>query len=120
MSPEISFVNRLENGTRIELGNKYSYNVSYGNNNTCRGQFSIEVADKANPDKFKIKTVVIGMFEIKNDIPKEKIHVETYKELFPYVRALISTVTTNTGIPPVIIPAIDIEGQSIYKFEKNN
>ena len=53
------------------------------------------------------------------EVKKELIHVETYKELFPYARAMISSLTVNAGIPPVIIPNFDIESQCIYKFGKN-
>lgn len=116
---QINFVNKLENGTKIEIGNKYSYNVSYAPNNICKGEFTLEVADKKDPEKFGIKVVVVGIFEFKEGLEKEKIHVKTFKELFPYARALITTVTSNAGIPPIIVPAIDIESQSIYRFEKN-
>ncbi len=116
---ELHFVANVENGKRIELGNKFSYNVNYSANNTCKAEFSIEVSDKEAPDKFRIKAVCIGIFEYKAGTKKEQVHIETYKELFPYARALITTVTANAGIPPIIIPGIDIESQSIYKFERN-
>jgi preprotein translocase subunit SecB len=115
---EITFVNKLESGTRVELANKYSYNVGYSNNNTCKGEFSIEVADKTNEEKFNVKVVIAGIFTFSPDMQKERIHVESFKMLFPYARALITTITANAGIPPIIIPTIDIESQSIYKFEK--
>lgn len=116
---EIEFVNKHENGTRIEFENKYSYNVKYSANNTCVGEFTVEVNDKANKDKFHIKAVVLGVFTYNPEAKKEIIHVESYKELFPYVRTMISTLTVNAGIPPVILPNFDIESQSIYKFGKN-
>lgn len=116
---EIDFVNKHENGTRIEFENKYSYNVKYSTNNTCIGEFTVEVNDKADKDKFHIKAVVLGIFTYNPECKKEIIHVETYKELFPYVRTMISSLTVNAGIPPVIIPNFDIESQSIYRFEKN-
>lgn len=116
---EIDFVNKHENGTRIEFENKYSYNVKYSANNTCVGEFTVEVNDKANKDKFHIKAVVLGVFTYNPEAKKEVIHVETYKELFPYVRTMISSLTVNAGIPPVILPSLDIESQSIYKFGKN-
>ena len=116
---EIEFVNKQENGTRIEFENKYSYNVKYSPNNTCIGEFTVEINDKANKDKFHIKAVVLGIFTYNPESQKEIIHVETYKELFPYVRAMISSLTVNAGIPPVIIPNFDIESQNIYRFEKN-
>ena len=116
---ELQFVNKLENGTRVELGNKYNYSVNYSNGNVCRGEFSIEVADKEDPSRFGIRAVVVGIFEFDPQMEKERVHVQSFKELFPYVRALITTVTANCGIPPVTIPPIDIEGQEIYRFEKN-
>ncbi len=116
---EIDFVNKHENGTRIEFENKYSYNVKYSSNNTCVGEFTVEVNDKENKDKFHIKAVVLGVFIYNPEAKKEIIHIESFKELFPYVRTMISSLTVNAGIPPVMIPNFDIESQSIYKFGKN-
>lgn len=117
---ELQFVSKLENGTRVELGNSYSYNVSYAPNHTCRGEFSIKVEDKANPDKFGVKLVMVGFFEFSDGVEKERVHVLSFKELFPYARAIVTTVTANSGIAPMILPPIDIESQDIYRFEKNN
>lgn len=117
---EIRFVSKLENGTRVELGNRYSYNVSYAANNTCRGTFNITVEDKEKPDKFGITLVIDGFFEFTEGMEKEKVHVQSFKELFPYARAIVSTVTANSGIAPLILPPIDIESQDIYRFEKNS
>lgn len=116
---EIEFVNKHDNGTRIEFENKYSYNVKYSPNNTCIGEFTVEVNDKTNKEKFHIKAVVLGIFTYNPETKKEIIHVESFKELFPYVRSMISSLTVNAGIPPVILPSFDIESQSIYKFGKN-
>ena len=116
---ELQFVNKLENGTRVELGNKYNYSVNYSNGNVCRGEFSIEVADKEDSSRFGIRAVMVGIFEFDPGQEKERIHVQSFRELFPYVRALITTVTANCGIPPITVPSIDIEGQEIYRFEKN-
>ena len=115
----IDFVNKHDNGTRIEFENKYSYNVKYATNNTCVGEFMVEVNDKENKDKFHIKAVVLGVFTYNPEAKKEIIHIESFKELFPFVRSMISSLTVNAGIPPVIIPNFDIESQSIYKFGKN-
>ncbi len=116
---EIDFVNKHENGTRIEFENKYSYNVKYSSNNTCVGEFTVEVNDKSDKNKFHIKAVVLGVFAYNPEAKKEIIHIESFKELFPYVRTMISSLTVNAGIPPVLIPNFDIESQSIYKFGKN-
>lgn len=116
---EIKFVNKHTNGARIEFENKYTYNVKYNPDNVCMGEFIVEVFDKHNMDKFCIKAVMCGIFTYKPDVKKEVLHVETFKEIFPYARTMISSLTVNAGLPPVIIPAFDIESQSIYKFGKN-
>ena len=116
---EIEFVGKIEGKAKLELQNKYSYNVKYTPANICRGEFTVEVADKNTPEKFHIKAVIIGVFSFKEGIEKEFLHVETFNQLFPYVRSLVTTITANCGIPPVIIPFTDIEGQNIYRFEKN-
>ena len=117
---EISFVNTAENGKKLQLQNKYSYNVKYANNGTCVGELGVEVYDKEAPEVFKVKLVMIGVFSITNqEATKETLHIETYKDLFPYARVLISNLTVNAGVPPIILQGMDIEKQSIYKIEKN-
>lgn len=115
---KIEFVNTLENGAKIGLGNKYSYQVQYAvGKNVAKGTFDIEVHDKENPDRFKIHVIIAGIFGYDPDEKKELIHTETFKALFPYAKALITTVTANCGIQPVIIPNIDIDNQEIYRID---
>lgn len=115
---EIVFVNKRTNTKPMEIQTKYSYGVKYTNTGTCRGEMTVEVQEKTEPEKFNIKVVMSGLFEI-NDAPKEVLHKETFNTLFPYVRSLITTITANSGIMPIVIPIMDIENQSIYKIEKN-
>ena len=115
---KIDFVNAMENGSKIALGNKYSYQVQYAvGKNMAKGTFDIEVHDKEDPDRFKIHVIVVGIFSFNEDEKKELIHTETFKALFPYAKALITTVTANCGIQPVIIPNIDIDNQEIYRID---
>ena len=117
---EFSFANKLPHGTQIKLGNKYQYNVKYAANNNCVGEMSIKVFDREHEDKFFINLVLRGIFEFSDKAEKEQVHVDTYKALFPYARAIITTLTANAGIPPIIIPEADIESQSIYRFNLGN
>ena len=114
----IEFVSLLENGSKITLGNKYSYNVQYAKGrNVARGEFDLHVFDKEHPDKFGIHVVVIGIYAFNPADAKEAIHAESFKILFPYVKALITTVTANCGIKPILIPNIDIDNQEIYRID---
>ncbi len=55
---EVSFVNKIQGNRKLELANKYSYNVGYSKVNTCKGEFRAEVFDKSAPDQFSITVVL--------------------------------------------------------------
>ena len=68
-------------------------------------------------EEFSITVTATGIFNFKEGTAKEVLHVETYNDMFPHMRAFVTTLTSNTGIPPIIIPFIDISKQEIYRFE---
>lgn len=114
------FTNNLLNGQKIELEHKYSYSVRYSDNGTCVGEFKADVCDKNNPGSFHINVVIHGSFRFDSSETKEALHLETYDALFPYVRAYVSTITSAGGVPPVMIPYIDISNQTIYRMDLSN
>ena len=115
---KIDFVNQMEQGTKIQIGNKFSYNVQYSKErNIARAEFDLHVHDKEDPEKFGIHVVMVGFFAYDTKQKKEIIHAATFKALFPYMKALITTVTANCGIQPLIVPEIDIDNQEIYRID---
>ena len=118
----IKFSNQIESGSvQIHFENKYSYNVKYAaNGNICRGEFTVKAYDKELGDKFSCEITLVGMFAYNPDATKDAIHRATYKELFPHVRATMISVTATAGIPPILLPAVDIDEQSVYSFDMPN
>lgn len=125
---ELRFTNRVEGGqVQIRFEHKYSYSVKYaketptpeGKVGHCRGEFQVRLCDRDLQDKFAVETTVIGFFDYTGQITKEELHRRTYKELFPHVRALVSATTALCGVPPVMIPAVDIDRQDIYAIDMN-
>lgn len=113
----VEFANNIKQNKKIELGFGYSYNVKYSAQNTCIGEFTAKITDKTNPNEFKIIITGSGVFKFQQGVKKEQLHVETYNELFPYMRSFVTTLTANAGIPPIIMPFIDISKKEIYRFE---
>ena len=113
----INFKNALVNGTKLELNNKYSYNVKYAQNNICEGFLKIEIKDKNGNENFLIDLTVQGLFESDGSMEREQLHVATFRELFPYARIIISNLTVTAGMPPINIPAIDMDKQEIYRID---
>lgn len=117
---EIEFTNKIKANKKIELKNSYSYNVRYTNQGICEGRFSVTICDKESPEAFGIKMVLAGVFAFNSDTEREIIHIQTYKELFPYARAAVTTITANAGIQPIMIPDMDIEDKEIFRFDNPN
>lgn len=113
----ITFNNFVQSTVHLKLNNKVSHNVKYTNGSVCEATLCIEVLDKDHPDVLNITVEVKGIFEIKSGVEKEFVHVDTFKDLFPLAKALITTITANAGIKPIIVQNIDIEKQEIYRFD---
>ena len=117
---EIVFNNKVNGKVQLKLSNKISHNVRYSSNGTCEAVMTVEAFDKEHKDVLYAKVTVNGVFTVEKEIEKEFVHVETFKELFPFAKALVTTISANAGVPPIIIKNIDIEKQEIYRFEMNN
>ncbi|MBQ9468555.1 MAG: protein-export chaperone SecB [Clostridia bacterium] len=113
----LSFNTSLPSGKQITLQNACSYNVRYSKEGLCVGSLECKVSDKDAPDSFYVNIHIEGVFHFDASLPREQIHVATYKELFPYARSVVTSVTALCGITPIMIPQIDIEGQDIYRID---
>lgn len=113
----INFNNAVQSTVHLNLNNKVSHNVKYTNGTVCEATLCVEVLDKEHPDVLSITVEVKGLFDIRRGVEKEFVHVDTFKELFPLAKALVTTITANAGIKPIIVQNIDIEEQEIYRFD---
>ena len=113
---DIQFQNRATANVKTKLETKYTYQVKFGTNQTCRGEMKVSVSDQANPDTLRIDVTLVGIFEVVADQDKELLHKESFKQLYPFARAAVSTISSSTGILPIIIPDVDIDSQDIYRY----
>ena len=113
----ISFENTLANGTKLELSNQYSYNVKHSANGVCEGFLKVDVTDKGGNKHFHISVTVQGLFRYEGQMTREQLHVATFREIFPYARVIVANLTTTAGMPPIMIPPIDMEAQDIYRID---
>lgn len=116
---EIVFNNKVNGKVQLKLSNKVSHNVRYNKNGVCEAFLTAEVFDKENKDVLNVKVTVVGAFSVNSEIEKEFLHVETFKELFPFAKALVTTISANAGVPPIYLQNVDIEKQEIYRFDMN-
>ena len=113
---DIHFQNHTVAAGKSRLETKYTYQVKFGTNNTCRGEMKVSVKDQENPLALGVELTLVGIFEIPAEHDKEALHKQTFKELYPFARAAVSTVSGATGILPIIIPNVDIDNHDIYRY----
>lgn len=115
---EIAFINNLKHAESFELKSRCTYNLGFSQNKLCRGEMCAEIFNAKDPESFKLKVKVVGDFICEDDSPKDEIHKTTYRILFPRVRAIVTSISVSANIPPIFLPEINIDNQSVYMIEK--
>ncbi|MCL3851451.1 protein-export chaperone SecB [Parabacteroides sp. GYB001] len=112
----------LNSSISVKEGIKISskLNINFGqtsgeheNGKEYRLKLVTSIEDENNA--LNIKIDAIGLFEFDSDIENYKNAFFSQNApaiLFPYVRAYISTLTSLSGIPPVILPTLNLSNRN--------
>ncbi|EPY2286504.1 protein-export chaperone SecB [Clostridium sporogenes] len=95
-------------------------------NKECKACIDIIIKDK-NEGKLLIEIKYVGIFGItnlsglNNKQQEDIIKKNTIAILFPFVRSFIATITSQTGIKPIILPPINVNSliENNLKKKKN-
>lgn len=96
---------------QIMLFPKLVRNIKKMPNNKFEVHLGVVVsADKDGNDiPFNLSVEISGFFNLLGEETDETfINQNALAILFPYLRSLVTTVTVNAGIPPIILPAVNI------------
>lgn len=116
----ISFENKAQNGTQLKLQNKFKYNVNYMDaENKCLGILEFRVID-ADMNPFEIKIEMIAEFTYAPEDDKADIHVESFSQMFPFLRQIINNVTSMSGMPGLMIPLMKLNKESVTVAKPKN
>lgn len=77
-----------------------------GLNNKFKITIKLNIEDISN-EGLSLIVGVCGIFELKKGSNKNNILMNATAILFPYVRSFITTITAQSGIEPLILPAIN-------------
>ena len=114
---ELNYKCKLRPGTKVEFETTYNYSVRYSKEKICVGTVVCKLHDKNTPDDFYFNAELEGIFSHDDSIPREQLHVLTFRELFPYLRSMVSSVSAVAGVPPVMLPPVDLEGQDVFRID---
>ena len=71
------------------------------------------LGDKDEVQPFKIKIGLQAEFVYQDETSKPHIHCESFRMIFPYLRMIITNLTTMCGMPGLFIPYIEIKEDSV-------
>ena len=109
----ISFNNRVPNGTELKLRNDVKYNINYfGEEKRCLGRLDFRVTDE-NMQPFEIRVEMEALFRYQEGDDQADIHVNTFDQIFPFLRQIIHTTTAVSGMPGLMIPMLHLDKNNV-------
>lgn len=96
--------------------------LGFSENNLRNYNVSYDVVILNPENGFELKVRAIATFETRDDITEEfresgLVRVNSPAIGFPYIRSFITTLTSNTGISPIILPAYNFTTASVQTAE---
>ena len=111
---EIDFTNQVQGEAQMDLAQRSSFNVKYTEDNLhCMANLVIDMMDKTDPMKFNFKFSATAFLDCEPGMDQIEIHKKAYDEIYPHVRALVATIITTAGLPPIHIPKVKMEPENI-------
>lgn len=105
--------NKVKAGTQLKLQNQLKYNVNYlDDNKTCIGIMELRITD-ADMSPFEIKIEMVAEFNYDAGDEKPDIHTGSFDQLFPFVRQIVHTATSFTGMPGLMIPIMKLNKETV-------
>lgn len=114
---DITFINHLGPNTSFKLGFQYKHNLHYPAPNVARAELTVTAENTEDKEHFRLSVTEIGVFACPEGMTREAAHVASFEMLFPYVRALVSSITALAGIPPILVPAVRLNEENVMKIE---
>lgn len=109
----ISFENKVANGIQLKLQNQVKYNVNYIDaDKKCIGILNFKVFD-TDMQPFEIKIEMTAEFSFGESDEKPDIHVGSFDQIFPFLRQIISNITTMSGMPGLMIPIMHLDKNAV-------
>lgn len=118
---EIDLTNRLEGQVNIDISQRSSFNVKYSDDyKHCMANLTIDMMDKNQPMDFNFKISVSAFLDCEEGMNQKEIHKKAYDEVYPHVRAIVTTIFVNSGLPPIVIPKVKMDDSNIKMSGKND
>ena len=121
----IEFIKNESSSTNIgvDIGKKFNYDDKYPGKFIVGLKITLGDKDHDAMSPFYLCVELLGEFEVvESEIDKVKqfAEINAVSILFPYARALITTITANANIPPVVLPPLNIAGMMEKEYKESS
>lgn len=105
--------NKVKAGVQLKLQNQVKYNVNYLNDGkTCIGLMELRITD-ADMNPFEMKVEAAAEFAYGEEDEKQDIHIKSFDQLFPFIRQVVNTAASLTGMPGLFIPIMKLNRNTV-------
>ncbi|MGN1420209.1 MAG: hypothetical protein ACI4XC_01690 [Eubacterium sp.] len=105
--------NKVKPGIQLKLQNQVKYNMNYmDGDKKCVGFLELRITD-ADQNPFEIRIEAVAEFTYGDTDDKADIHVNSFDQLFPFIRQIVSTSASFTGMPGLLIPIIKLNRDTV-------
>lgn len=116
----LSIENKAKPGTQLKLQNQLKYNVNYmDDDKKCLGFLELRITD-ADMNPFEVKVEMVAEFSYGEEDEKPDIHTGSFDQIFPFVRQIVNTATSFTGMPGLFIPIMKLNKNTVKVAGPNN
>ena len=96
--------NTVANGTELQLQNQVKYNVNYMDDvHKCVGILSFRITD-GNMNPFEVQIDMVAEFTYDEGDDKADIHTQSFDQIYPFLRQIVSQMAGHCGVPGLMIP----------------
>ena len=103
---------KMDRNTKFEIKPQFSRTIRKVQENDKLYFVVLEVkveSTEAEPKPFNLKARLVGIFEaedVNTDEDRQVLAISTTEIVYPYLRAVVSSLTANAFINPLILPVI--------------
>jgi len=110
---KLELENKVQNGTQLKLNNQTKYNVNYiDDDHVCIGNLEFRIVDE-NQNPFEVRIELVAQFSYEDGDDKAEIHTQSFDQIFPFVRQIVHTATSYTGMPGLMIPLMRLNPDTV-------
>ncbi|MDO4852746.1 MAG: protein-export chaperone SecB [Clostridia bacterium] len=110
---EISLKNNKLPDGNFSIAPRYTRSIGMIDDNTGFMELILEITNtEEHPFPLEIRVSLTGVFEL-SQFPEDQreyfLKITAVQIIFPYVRNIVSTLTSSALMPPIILPIIDVK-----------